>query len=331
MSIIHNNVSSEAKYFAPRRLGHVNLWVDDVNRSESFYHNTCGLMVEFTEPDLEATFLGVGHTAHDLGMMRTTNGQNRYGRDGTLQIPGTIGLRVGLNHIAWELENEADLVAAYRRMQQDGLKHDMTMDHQIAHSVYMFDPDGNYNEFYCDTIEDWRSVLHGEMGLISGKWDPEKAEAFKDSRYPSNPILKTNVAAPLHPKRITHLVLETKKFSEMIDFYTRVGGLKIISSTERVAYLRCSMDAYQFGLVLIDGTASCYRHASFEMKSEDSLNQSLEDLGKRGIQVEKLLDLPWKRSLFLRDPDGLMTEWYVGRASPRKPDSVAPELFALAV
>jgi catechol 2,3-dioxygenase len=325
------DVKVETKYFVPRRLGHVNLWVDDVDRSESFYHKTCGLMVEFTEPDLEATFLGVGHTAHDLGMMKTTGGKDRLGRDGSVQLPGTIGLKIGLNHVAWELENEADLVAAYRRMQEAGIKHDMTMDHQIAHSVYMFDPDGNYNEFYCDTIVDWRSVLKGEMGLISGRWDVDKAEGFKDPRYPSNPKLQINEEAPLHPKRITHLVLETKNYKDMIDFYTTVGGLRIVSQTKNATYLKCSLDTYDFGLVVISGPNSQYRYVSFELESEDSLKQSLHTLKTNNVPVEKIVDLPWKRSLFLRDPDGLLSEWYVSRPSPRKPETVDAKLFAYGV
>ena len=54
--------STLAACFEPRRLGHVNLWVDELQRGEDFYSQICGLKVEFTEPDLVATFLGTGHT-----------------------------------------------------------------------------------------------------------------------------------------------------------------------------------------------------------------------------------------------------------------------------
>jgi catechol 2,3-dioxygenase len=331
MPIAQTAASTQAAAVTPRRLGHVNLWVDDIDRSKAFYHNTCGLMVEFTEPDLQAAFLGVGHTAHDLGMMKTTQGKDRYGRDGTLQIPGTVGLKAGLNHMAWEFENEAELVAAYRNMQRAGVKHDLTMDHQVAHSIYLFDPDGNYNEFYCDTIKDWRSVLHGEMSLISANWDPEKAEGFSDSRYPVDPVLKTNDLAPLHPKRITHLVVETENLPEMLAFYTDIAGLHVASRTERVVYLRGSENSYRFGLVLVEGRTSQYRYASFELENLASFNQAVADLNKRKISIEKILDVPWKRSLFLRDPDHLLTEWYVRQPSSREPDTIDDELFAYAV
>jgi catechol 2,3-dioxygenase len=119
----------------PRGLGHVNLWVDDLARSERFYNEQCGLTVEFTGPDLIATFLGTGQTPHDLGMIQTTNGIDRFGRDGILQLPGSIGQHVGLNHLAWELENEVDLVAGYKRLQAHAIRTDMTVDHQVAAST----------------------------------------------------------------------------------------------------------------------------------------------------------------------------------------------------
>src|ERR1700730_10006987 len=93
-------LNTAAPYFSPRRLGHVNLWVDNLAVSEIFYSEVCGLTVEFTEPDLIASFLGTGHTPHDLGMIQKTNGVSRYGRNGLLQLPGTIGLNAGSNHMA---------------------------------------------------------------------------------------------------------------------------------------------------------------------------------------------------------------------------------------
>ncbi len=41
----------QASYFTPRRLGHVNLWVDDIPTFERS-GDVCGLRVEFSEPEL---------------------------------------------------------------------------------------------------------------------------------------------------------------------------------------------------------------------------------------------------------------------------------------
>lgn len=319
----------EPRYFNPRRLGHVNLWVDDLQTSERFYNDICGLRVEFTEPDLVATFLGTGHTPHDLGMIQKTNGVDRYGRDGLLQLPGTIGLSAGLNHLAWELENEADLVKAFRSLKQDEIKTDITVDHQVAHSVYMFDPDGNYNEFYCDTVKDWRTVLNGPMELITSHWDPLQAEGFTEGRYDTNPELRVVESAAVHPWRLTHATLSTPQMEKMVDFYTRVAGLSLVAQEEGAVYLAARLDGYDYNLVLVPGAAAFYHHASFQLKDDDALNRAKAELAKAGVKIAQEVRLPWKHSLFLQDPDGMLSEWYV--AGEGKRDLAARGDVALAM
>jgi catechol 2,3-dioxygenase len=295
----------------------VNLWVEDLTASERFYHEKCGLTVEFTEPDLIATFLGTGQTPHDLGMIQVTHGVDRYGRNGLLQLPGSIGREIGLNHLAWELENEAALVAAFRRLQEHGIETHMTVDHQVAHSVYMFDPDGNYNEFYCDTVKDWRAVLHGPMDLITSYWDPLAAPPFTEGRYETAPELRVVKSAPLHPRRITHAVLQTANLARLVDFYTRIGGLSVVAEDAGAVYLGGTHPGYRYHLVLLESTAPAYGHVAFELANEPALEAAAQDLKRGGTPLEHTVDLPWKRAFFLRDPDGLMSEWYVRRAAGR--------------
>lgn len=304
--------------FRPRRLGHANLWVEDLQRSEAFYHDICGLTVEFWEPDLVATFLGTGNTPHDLGMIETTGGEARYGRNGLLQIPAGIGARVGLGHLAWELENEAELVEAYRRARSAGVNLDITVDHQVAHSVYLFDPDGNYMEYYCDTVKDWRRVLHGEMELITSAWDPEEGEPFTEGRYDEDPELRVVEEAPVHPRRITHAMLATTDLERLASFYETVGGLSEVHRQEGVVYLRGSLAASPYHLAIVEvgeGDPAGYHHASFELQSEEALEDALGALGRRGIQPERVVESDSKRSFFLKDPDGLRTEYYVRRST----------------
>ena len=68
--------------------------------------------------------------------------------------------RPGLHHFGWELESEKQLVEAYERYLAAGLDVHRTTDHQISHSVYVFDPEGNLNEFYADAMHDWRSIFN---------------------------------------------------------------------------------------------------------------------------------------------------------------------------
>jgi catechol 2,3-dioxygenase len=310
-------MSAAPVYFKPRRLGHVNLWVDDLASSERFYSESCGLRVEFTEPDLVATFLGTGQTPHDLGMIEKTNGVDRYGRDGILQLPGTIGRDAGLNHLAWELENERDLVDGYKQLLANNIETDITVDHQVAHSVYMFDPDGNYNEFYCDTVQNWREVLHGEMDLITSHWDPLGAEPFTQGRYETNPEWHCEDGAPLQPRRVTHAVMQTPDVARLVDFYTTIAGLREVSREEGVSYLGGSLDGYDYNLVLVPGPAAAYGHASFELADEAALDGAVAALAAAGVTVAAEVALPWKRSIFLCDPDGLESEWSVPRTGAR--------------
>lgn len=319
------------EFFRPRRLGHVNLWVADIDTSERFYNHCCGLTVEFTEPDLVASFLGTGQTPHDLGMIQVTGGQDRYGRDGLLQLPGTIGLDVGLNHLAWELENEAELVAAYRALKDRDIPTDITVDHQVAHSVYMFDPDGNYNEFYCDTVRDWQNVLQGPMDLITSHWDPLTAEGFTEPRYETDPDWHVVEAAPLHPRRVTHAVLQSADTERLVDFYTGIGGLHVTARDAGVVYLAAAHPGYEHNLVIVPGAAPAYLHAAFELADDAAFEAALAALPAAGVSIEATVDLPWKRALFLRDPDGLASEWYLRRPGERNLAARGDVPLALAV
>ena len=181
-------MSAANPVFRPRQLGHVNLFVDDLDLSTRFYNSVCGLALEFRELGLKASFLGTGNTPHDVGMIETTKGKDRYGKDGHLQLPKEVGAQVGLNHIAWEIENEAELVEGYKRAHARGVPIRRLADHQVAHSIYMSDPDGNLVEFYVDTVRDWRHLLHGDLDLITSVWNPEEGEPFSDARYdPKSP------------------------------------------------------------------------------------------------------------------------------------------------
>lgn len=327
-------MTSEKPFFRPRRLGHANLWVDDLKRSEAFYNRICGLAVEFTEPSLVASFLGTGHTPHDIGMIETTDGSARYGRDGLLQIPAGIGMNRGLNHIAWELENEAELVAGIHQVKAHDLPMDRTVDHQIAHSIYVFDPDGNYIEFYCDTVKDWRKVLHGDMDLITGAWDPDLAKPFTDGRYDTNPEIRVVDNAAVQPRRMTHVVLGTPDLPRMADYYQRVGGLDPVwwSADRSAVCLRGALSEYRFHLALYQADQPGYHHVSFELAAPAQVDRAEAALRERGIQLEKSVDHPSKRSIFVTDPDGLRTEFYARRTPDfadlaREPAELVPYLI----
>ena len=302
--------------FAPRRLGHVNLIVDELKRSTDFYNQVCGLALEFSETGLKANFLGTGHTPHDIGMIECTHGQDRYGRDGHLQIPAAAAANIALNHIAWEMPNEAELVAGYERARDAGLDIGRTADHQIAHSIYMRDPDGNMVEFYSDTVEDWRSMLHGEVDLITSRWDPAQSDRSDVPLHDPNPEVRVVPEAAVHPRRLTHAVLATNNVAGMCAFYQDVGGLApVFRQAERVALLRGSHTGYRYHLAIVAALDQRpgLHHFSLELDSASALDAASQELQKRGFAVEREVDGPLKHGLFLVDPDGFRVEFFISK------------------
>lgn len=306
--------------FAPRRLGHVNLWCGDLAASERFYNKACGLRVEFTEPGLKASFLGTGHTPHDLGLIEVTCGTARLGRDGQVQLAADAGPAAGLNHLAWEVENEKVLVEGFKRLRDMDFRIGFTADHQVAHSVYVEDPDGNRNEFYADTVKDWRSRFSGEMDLITSFWDPLSAEGFTDGRYDDAPVLNPRGEGDVYPWRVTHAVLRTARLEEMERFYTAVGGLQVAArhlvAGRWVVYLKAALPAYDHALVLVEAPQAGFVRSTFQLRTEADLEAGLAALRKNGHRLEAEVDRPWKRAVFLSDPDGLGCEFYVRRPAP---------------
>ncbi|MSP52105.1 MAG: dioxygenase [Alphaproteobacteria bacterium] len=308
-------------YFRPRRLGHSNLWVSNIKRSENFYNKVCGFTVEFWEPDLVATFLGTGHTPHDIGMIEVTGGKARYGRDGLLQIPAGVGAEKGLGHIAFEVENEKQLVDAYFKAKNAGaIKKEQTVDHQIAHSIYTFDPDGNCTEFYCDTVKDWRKVIHGEMSLISGNWTPAESEMFTDSRWDPNPEIRVVTDAPVHPRRVTHVVLKTKDMANMVDYYTGLGGMPVVHEAKdgSIVCVRGSHSGYRYnvGIVACIGDEKPgYHRTAFELATPADVDAAEKRCKANDIAIERSVDHASKRAIFLLDPDGLRTEYFASKTT----------------
>ena len=67
--------------FKPRRLGHVNLYVGDLNSSTDFYTNVAGIELVRREPGIDAVFVSNGNTHHDVALM-----QCKGGADGTWRL-----------------------------------------------------------------------------------------------------------------------------------------------------------------------------------------------------------------------------------------------------
>ena len=133
--------------FNPQRLGHVNLYVGDLDASTEFYTNIAGIELVRREPTIDAIFLSNGNTHHDVALMQCRGGAVRKGRDDYVQASSFRGEVPGLNHLAWEMHSEAVLIEKLKAGTANGLEIKFSADHLISHSAYIEDPEGNYHEF----------------------------------------------------------------------------------------------------------------------------------------------------------------------------------------
>ena len=65
-----------------------------------------------------------------------------------------------------------------------------------------------------------------------------------------------------------------------------------------------------------EGRPAGMHHVGFRVFDEDELEEAETRLRAEGIEPELKVDQPTKRSLFLKDPDGIRLEFYVKRPAP---------------
>jgi len=302
--------------FNPRRLGHANLFVGDLEGAIKFYNLVCGLELVRREVEISAGFLTNGNTHHDLGLMQAQvepgtfvddqgRERTRFGRD----------RKVGLNHLGWEVDNEASLVDAWRAAKKAGAKITRTLDHQISRSIYVHDPDGNEHEFYADTLEDWRSVFNLEYDdVVTKVWNPEATVANPTPLWIENPEMHKVDDAHFHAGFITHVGLVARDYEAMKSFFTDVAGLMIADEDSGKTQCLLRGPAATLDLILFaprEGVPAGVSFIAFVASSEEELLSAQERAQRAGVKVEFAIDKPERRSVTLRDPDGRRVVIYV--------------------
>ncbi len=127
-----------------KELGHVVLYVTNLNRSADFYRDVLGFH-EITRGTDVAAFSS-GRTHHELLL---------------IEIGGTPrsshAPQPGLYHIGFKIgDSPEDAKRAFYELKQKGVRIVGTGDHTITHSIYILDPDGNELELYADVSEEWK-------------------------------------------------------------------------------------------------------------------------------------------------------------------------------
>ncbi len=129
-------------------LGHLVLYVRDLESSLRFYRDALRLEVTATLFKGRAAMLSGGRSHHEIMLIAIG------------EAPGPLqGKRLGLYHFAWKVgEDLASLRVIYHRLQEMGVTINGMADHTISQSLYLRDPDGNEVELYVDDPSvDWRN------------------------------------------------------------------------------------------------------------------------------------------------------------------------------
>ncbi len=131
-------------------LGHIVLYVRDLERSRHFYRDVLGFREIHASTGLGggAAAFSSGRTHHELLLIQV----------GQQAQPIPQGRRVGMYHFGLKVGTTDDeLRAALATLQREGVTVVGASDHGVTHSLYIEDPDGNELELYIDVQPElWR-------------------------------------------------------------------------------------------------------------------------------------------------------------------------------
>jgi catechol 2,3-dioxygenase len=130
-----------------KELGHIVLYVRDLQRSRRFYGEVLGWK-EIAQLGGQGAMFSSGRTHHELLLLEV----------GTGATPIPPAPRVGMYHFGLKVgETDQELREALDRLTEAGVKVNGAADHSVTHSLYIEDPDGNEIELYIDVQpERWR-------------------------------------------------------------------------------------------------------------------------------------------------------------------------------
>ena len=144
-----------------KELGHLVLYVRDVQRSAAFYGEVLGWEPAFPVTlGVPAAAFSSGRTHHELLLIEV-------GEDAA---PQPRGRHLGLYHFGLKVgDSDDELRAVVTRLQEHGVTIVGSSDHTVTHSLYIADPDGNEIELYIDVPGvDWK----GNPSLIMAPVKP---------------------------------------------------------------------------------------------------------------------------------------------------------------
>ncbi|MDQ5944183.1 MAG: catechol 2,3-dioxygenase [Patescibacteria group bacterium] len=124
-----------------KELGHIVLYVRDLEQSTNFYSDVLGWKKLPRQPGMPAQAFSSGRTHHELLLIEV----------GDQAADKVDYLQLGLYHFGLKIgDTDEELKTAIEQLQKKGVTITGTANHHVTHSVYIADPDGNQIELYID-------------------------------------------------------------------------------------------------------------------------------------------------------------------------------------
>lgn len=128
-----------------QELGHVVLYVTNLEKSANFYRDILGFRE--LERQQRVAVYSSGRTHHELLLIEVGG-----------EVESTREVKPGLYHIGFKIgDSPEDAKRAYRELRDNGVTIIGTGDHGVTHSMYILDPDGNELELYADVSDEWKT------------------------------------------------------------------------------------------------------------------------------------------------------------------------------
>lgn len=131
-----------------KELGHVVLWVRELEKSVRFYRDVLGFPEVGRMRHGKSVMFSTGRSHHELYLMEV----------GLDAEPVRQTQRAGMYHFGLKIgTTDEELKDAIRTCQTHGVEIVGISDHGVTHSLYIKDPDGNEVELYIDVQPElWR-------------------------------------------------------------------------------------------------------------------------------------------------------------------------------
>ena len=215
--------------------------------------------IALTVPDavVGAKFFGdFGLTAHDEGkriVMRC------HGRDQD-QVVLVEGAKKRMHHICFGARAEA-IAALAKRLEQDGHKLVDAPRDTPAPGIWFHDPDGLLVNVQDAAPAPWLPAAEWKIN------NPGHLNRSGAVGHPSRDI-------PIRPRRLGHTLRFTPNLDRVVDFYTRIVGMKLSDRVPGIiAFLRNGEGGCDHHvLAFLKDDRPGFHHASFEVGNLDELS-----------------------------------------------------------